>query len=124
MSSKKQYNLAFEWIDRAKIMTNNKYFSIRNSHAIILFEANYEIPLTPESEKILDESMEILHNCYKDDQRKTFHAITFADQAIRYFYKENSAKTKHYLEISQKWLNEEISSNKWSYGLKRQLQKK
>lgn len=123
LSSKKQYNLAFEWIDRAKIMTNNKYFSIRNSHAIILFEANYEIPLTPESEKILDESMEILHNCYKDDQRKTFHAITFADQAIRYFYKENSAKTKHYLEISQKWLNEEISSNKWSYGLKRQLQK-
>lgn len=121
LSSKKQYKLAFEWIDKAKIMTNNKYFSIRNSHAIILFEANYDIPLTIESEKLLDESMQILHKCFEDDQRKTFHAITFADQAIRYFYKMNSDKTIEYLKISQKWLNEELINKKWNYGIKRQL---
>ncbi len=122
LSSKKQYKSAFEWIDRAKIMTNNKYFSIRNSHAIILFEANYDISLTSETEKILDESMNILHKCYEDDQRKTFHAITFADQAIRYFYKVNNEKTIYYLRISKKWLNEEYASKNWNHGIRRKLQ--
>ena len=78
LSSEKQYNLAFNWIDRAKTMTSNKCFSIRNSHDIILFEANYDVDLK-RSEAILDESMRILHQCYEDDSRKTFHAITFAD---------------------------------------------
>lgn len=122
LSSKKQYQLAFQWIDRAKILTNNKYFSIRNSHAIILFEANYDVPLYI-SENILDESMNILHRCYEDDQRKMFHAITYANQAVRYFYKCNSKKTIGYLELSRKWLSEELISKKWNYGIKGQLQK-
>lgn len=84
-------------------------------------DPNYDIPLTIESEKLLDESMQILHKCFEDDQRKTFHAITFADQAIRYFYKMNSDKTIEYLKISQKWLNEELINKKWNYGIKRQL---
>ena len=71
-------------IDRAKIMTNDRQFSIRNSHAIILFDANYDV-FTEDAMEQLDRSMEILHKCFTDDMRKTFHAKTYADQAIRYY---------------------------------------
>src|SRR5690606_34817955 len=40
LASKRKFTTAFEWIDRAITQTNNRYFSIRNSHAIILFDAN------------------------------------------------------------------------------------
>lgn len=121
LAAKKQYQKAFDWIDRAKMMTNNKYFSIRNSHAIILFEANIDVPFSNETERMLDDSMNILHKCYENDQRKTFHAITFAEQAIRYFNKVNSEKTISYLVKAAKWLKEENQEKKWNYDIRRKL---
>lgn len=123
LSKKKQYQEAFKWIDKAINSTNNKYFSIRNSHAIILFDANYELELNNMVEEQLDRSMEILHKCYHDDSRKIFHAIVYADQAERYFIKANSVKTINYLQQAKKWLKEESSNNSWNYELKQRLNK-
>ena len=123
LSKKKQYQEAFKWIDKAINSTNDKYFSIRNSHAIILFDANYELELNNMVEEQLDRSMEILHKCYHDDSRKIFHAIVYADQAERYFIKVNSEKTINYLQQAKKWLKEESSNNSWNYELKQRLSK-
>lgn len=123
LSKKKQYQEAFKWIDKAINSTNDKYFSIRNSHAIILFDANYELELNNMVEEQLDRSMEILHKCYHDDSRKIFHAIVYADQAERYFIKANSEKTINYLQQAKKWLKEESSNNSWNYELKQRLSK-
>ena len=123
LSKKKQYQEAFKWIDRAINSTNDKYFSIRNSHAIILFDANYDLSLNEMVEKQLDKSMEILHKCYTDDSRKIFHATVYADQAERYYMKTNCSKTIKYLQQAQIWLKEESSNNKWNYELKQRLSK-
>lgn len=117
LSSKQRYQDAFDWIDRAKIMTNDRQFSIRNSHAIILFDANYDV-FTEDAMEQLDRSMEILHKCFTDDMRKTFHAKTYADQAIRYYKKYNNDKAIYYLKQSLAWLKEEIATNPWAYDLK------
>ena len=117
LSSKQRYQDAFDWIDRAKIMTNDRQFSIRNSHAIILFDANYDV-FTEDAMEQLDRSMEILHKCFTDDMRKTFHAKTYADQAIRYYKKYNNDKAINYLKQSLTWLKEEIATNPWAYDLK------
>ena len=117
LSSKKQFNEAFDWIDKAKTMTNDRQFSIRNSHAVILFDANYEV-MTKEAESLMNNSMEILHKCYKDDKRRTFHAKTYADQALRYFSKYHNDKAKAYLDQAKIWLNDELQENSWEYDLK------
>ena len=122
LSAKKQYNEAFDWIDKAKTMTNDRQFSIRNSHAVILFDANYEVS-TKEAENLMDKSMEILHKCYNDDKRRTFHAKIYADQALRYFIKYHNEKAKAYLEQAKVWLIDEIKENSWEYELKALLVK-
>lgn len=117
LSAMHKYRDAFDWIDKAKTMTNDKQFSIRNSHAIILFDANYEI-MTGEAEKQMARSMEILHKCYKDDMRRTFHAKTYADQALRYYRKYHNDTAKAYLEQAEIWLAEELKENSWEYEIK------
>ena len=112
MAQKKQFDIAFNWIDRAITMTNDKYFSIRNSHAIILFSANID-KKNNLSKKELDRSMTILEKCMTADSRKRFHAITYGQQAIRYFnfYKDETAKK--YLGQAQIWIQSEMRNNKW-----------
>lgn len=117
LSAKHKYRDAFDWIDKAKTLTNDKQFSIRNSHAIILFDANYEVG-TPESIKQLDASMEILHKCYRDDMRRTFHAKTYADQALRYFKRNHNEKAKAYLQQAKVWISDELKNKSWEYELK------
>lgn len=121
LAKKNKYSEAFRWIDKAINSTNDKFFSIRNSHAIILFDANYELPLDVMVEKQLDRSMEILHKCYHDDARKIFHAIIYADQAERYYRKVNSPKTINYLRQAETWLKDEVSKNSWNYELRQRL---
>lgn len=117
LSANHQYNEAFNWIDRAQNMTNNRHFSIRNSHAIILFDANYDIN-SEDALYQLDKSMSILHQCYTDDKRGTFHATTYANQAIKYYNKYGNEKSMEYLRQASKWLKEEQESKPWHYELK------
>lgn len=122
LSSKQKYQEAFDWIDKAKILTNDRQFSIRNSHAIIMFDANYNI-YTDEAEEQLDRSMEILHKCFNDDMRKTFHAKTYAEQALRYYKKYNNPKSIEYLQQSLVWLEQERDANTWAFDLKSYVKK-
>lgn len=122
LSSKNKYGYAFDWIDRANTMTDNKQFSIRNSHAIILFEANINVN-TIDAITQLDKSMEILMKCVNNDRRRTFHAKTYADQALRYYTKFNNDRAVEYLNNAKTWISEEIKDKDWAFDLRRILEK-
>jgi hypothetical protein len=124
LAYKKIYTDAFHWIDRALTQTDNKYFSIRNSHAFILFDAN--INAQEENDEIrrqLDKSMAILEKCFHDDKRRSFHAIGYGEQAILYnnrYYDEVATK---YLRNAQTWLKEELVKKTWNIGVSNTLKK-
>ncbi|MEK6494994.1 SIR2 family protein [Myroides odoratimimus] len=118
LAYKKKFTTAFEWIDRAITQTNNKYFSIRNSHAIILFDAN--INSSEDSVVIrtqLDNSMDILEKCFNDDKRKVFHAIRYAEQAKEYYKRFGDEKSLEYIKKAIDWLKLEYKSKTWDKGL-------
>jgi hypothetical protein len=120
LSYKQQHNEAFYWIDKARNMTKDSILSIRNSHAIILFDANIkrqgnEVKFT------LDNSMDILIECYKQDKRKLYHAKKFAEQAIEYFDRYGDEKSKEYCSQAEAWIDEELKTNNWHRGLRKTL---
>lgn len=116
LAAKHQYEEAFIMIDKAINMTDDKYFSIRNSHAIILFNAN--IDKSGEGVKReLDRSMNILERCMKDDARKRFHAVTYARQAVKYYSKYCDDVAISYIYQADKWLMQEYSHCKWDNEL-------
>lgn len=118
LAQKKKYTEAFYWIDKAITQTNNKYFSIRNSHAIILFDAN--INSKDENDEVrnqLDNSMEILEKCITNDKRKLFHAIRYAEQAKEYSKRYFDERSKRYIDKSKNWLKEEQKKNSWNFDI-------
>lgn len=117
LAQKQQYDLAFEWIDRAINMTDDKYFSIRNTHAIILFNANIE-KNDSDARMELDKSMRILERCMSADNRKRFHAITYGKQAIQYFIKFGDEQASEYLLQAKIWLSTEIDHSAWDIETK------
>lgn len=112
LAQKKQFEEAFVWIERARNMTDDKYFSIRNSHAIILFNANIE-KNGADVRVELDRSMSILEKCMNNDSRKRFHANVYGSQAIKYFKRYGDEKAKQYLRQALEWLNKEIDHSLW-----------
>jgi uncharacterized protein YbbC (DUF1343 family) len=112
LSQKRKYDDAFAWIDRAISMTDDKYFSIRNSHAVILFNANIEKNDGNVREQ-LDKSMQILEKCINADSRKRFHARIYASQAILYYKRFNDEKAVSYLKTARSWLEKIVKSNTW-----------
>lgn len=112
LAQKKQFEEAFVWIERARNMTDDKYFSIRNSHAIILFNANID-KNGNEVRAELDRSMSILEKCMNNDSRKRFHANVYGSQAIKYYKKYSDEKADYYLNQALEWLNKEIDHSVW-----------
>lgn len=120
LSGRKNYKEAFRWIDRALNMTSDKYFSIRNSHAIILFDANISSP--DKAAKVeLDRSMNILEKCFNDDKRTTFHAVQYGRQAMEYYTLYQDEKSKIYLDNAKRWLTKESNDNNWNRDVKNVL---
>ena len=114
LSDKRRFQEAFQMIDHALSASNHRIPSIRNSHAIILFKANINYPETNGIvKKTLQESMEILKECYAYDQRKAYHAITFADQSLRYEERYGMDETQGYLQTALSWLREERRNSPW-----------
>lgn len=112
LANKGNYDDAFSWIDKAISMTDDKYFSIRNTHAIILFNAN--IGKNQENVRYeLDSSMHILEKCIYNDKRKRFHAQAYGTQAISYYGRFKDDIAKGYLKQAEKWLNSEIDHSAW-----------
>lgn len=114
LSSKRRFQEAFQMIDEALSATNRRIPSIRNSHAVILFEANINRPETDGIvEQTLQDSMEILKECYAYDQRKAHHALVFADHALKYDRRFGRAKAQSYLDTALWWLREEHNNSPW-----------
>lgn len=116
LSYKSKFNEAFFWIDKARNLTNDRVFSIRNSHAIILFEANLRKD-GPDVRATLDRSMEILKECYQEDKRKLYHCKKFGEQALDYFEKYGDVTASEYIKQSVIWISEELKINDWHRGL-------
>jgi hypothetical protein len=123
LSRKKQYPLAFKWIDEAMSMAGKYGASVRNTYAVILFKANYD---KPDSESgvitTLDQSMQILHKCYTDDHRKIYHAKVFSDQAKKYSEKfPGSSRSLEYVDQAIVWLERELKSREGDRSIIRLL---
>lgn len=104
---KRRYTEAALKIDYALQISKKRYFSIDNTHAIILFKANINSETNDQQiRNTLDKSMKILQECYKEDQRKTYHAVTFAEQALEYYTRFPDEKSNEYLALAYKWLSE------------------
>lgn len=108
LARKQRYTEAFRWIDEAVAQSGGKIPSIRHSHAIILFNANYAHD--KDVKELLQQSMNILSECYNYDKRKTYHAATYAEQAIKYYKKYSD---KSYLSQAKAWIEEEIKNSPW-----------
>lgn len=117
LAQKKQYQIAFNMIDKAISMTDDRYFSIRNSHAFILFDANIE-KHSDESRLELDKSMKILEKCMVSDSRKKFHACTYGSQAIKYYARYHDERAIGYLKQAELWLKSELKQAHWDIELK------
>jgi len=116
---KKKYIEAALKIDHAIQISTKRIFSIENTHAIVLFKANIHADnIDSKARETLDSSMQILRKCYQEDQRKTYHAMTFAEQSLEYFSVFSDNTAKQYLELSLKWLQEIEVERKYNYRVR------
>lgn len=112
-SRKRKYSDAFKWIDKAKSCEKRNIFSIRNTHAIILFNANIGKENKDGSVVVtLHQSLEILKNCYENDLRKGFHARMFGELILKFYDAYGYEEVEKYIEIAIEWLDKEIVSKK------------
>lgn len=120
LSHRHRYKEAFDLIDKAITQTGGRVFSIKNSHAIILFRANIRaIGDEVTIRQTLNQSMDILSKCYLADKRKTYHALVFADHAQQYWDNYPNAEGRQYLETAKKWLDIEEKQCSWNKDVKR-----
>jgi len=122
LSHLKQYREAFVLIDKALLLTNSRVWSIRNSHAIILFKANKD--KTSDMEivfRTLKKSMDILAECYRYDRRKAYHALSFADQSLQFSDRFPGPDSAEYLRTAQRWLLDEAKRSPWNRKVKQLL---
>lgn len=112
------YAGAFADIDRAMSINKNN-FSIKNSRAIILFEANKR-KKTKLAADGLTEAMTILQECFYSDKRKVYHAQKYAEFAV---YLSRNWDNHDYLLQAAEWLETIITAKETvSYRSKHLLQ--
>ncbi|MFO1183733.1 MAG: SIR2 family protein [Bauldia sp.] len=118
LSRKVRFREAFEYIDRALTLTGRRIPSIRHSHAVILFRANIDSGEDVKAKTVLEQSMKIIEECYDYDKRKTYHARTYADQALKFMERFGDAAAEKYLLKAKKWLAEEQRKTPWHRGIR------
>jgi hypothetical protein len=108
---KKEYNKAFEWIDRARNLSHYNRFSIDSTYANIYFDKNYDIETEEYSsqENALLDALNILDNCCRNDKRKAMHLSNFANRAIRFYERYKSDEGRDYLRASYAYNQEELA---------------
>ena len=98
---------------RLKTVKRRNIFSIRNTHAIILFNANIEKENRDGSViATLHQSLEILKDCYENDLRKGFHARIFGELILKFYEIYGFEEVEKYIETAVEWLDKEILSKK------------
>lgn len=104
LSKRDRHVEAFNYIDKSLAQAGAFNWTIKNSHAIILFRANIAFWQKDEARDTLDESMEILGQCFRSDRRKSFHALTYSENAIQYWEKYRDDTARNYLIQAIQWL--------------------
>lgn len=109
LGAKKQFELAFKYIDEALTESRNKNPNVRHTHARLLFDANIDKAASNRSlQGNLQRSMEILEGCYEYDKRQTNHALRFAEQSLKYTAVFPSQEADSYVKKAHRWLTEEV----------------
>jgi hypothetical protein len=107
--AKQKFNDAFDAIEEAIHLSRGKSPRIRNTHAIVLFEAN--IGLAGESEgvrKNIDQAMRILEEAKASVKARTaYQAFTYGEQAMRYFDVYGDDKARQKVAAAVEWLKAE-----------------
>jgi hypothetical protein len=126
LGGRKQYELAFKYIDEALTESRNRNPNIRHTHARLLFDANIDKAATDSALRgNLRMSMDILDRCHEYDKRQTNHALRFAEQSIKYKAVFPGTEAETYCTKASGWLKEEIErtpSLRYAKHLLRQLQ--
>lgn len=99
------YSGAFSDIDKAINISRNN-FSIRNSRAIILFEANKN-QRTKIAEEGIAEAMDILQQCFASDKRKVYHAQKYAEYSL---FLAKEWENVNYISQAKDWLESIIET--------------
>lgn len=125
-SRKRKYSDAFRWIDKAKNCERKNIFSIRNTHAIILFNANIGKENNDGSVvATLHQSLGIIKDCYENDLRKGFHARIFGELILKFYDIYGYEEVEKYVEIAVEWLEKEsLSKSNGKTSIKKMRQVK
>jgi hypothetical protein len=109
LGGRKQFELAFKYIDEALTDSKSRNPNIRHTHARLLFDANIDRAASiPSLKGLIIQSMEILEGCHEYDKRQTNHAIRFAEQSIKYRAIFPGSEADSYRRKAIGWLKEEI----------------
>ncbi len=110
LGGRKQFELAFKYIDEALTESRNMNPNIRHTHARLLFDANIDKAASNKSLRgHLRDSMNILEGCHEYDKRQTNHALRFAEQSIKYASVFPGREAEGYREKAIGWLKEELA---------------
>lgn len=121
LQRKGDINLAWEQIDRAHTECQKKIFPIANTHAIIMFEKNMAVEAKNEKEldiqkNTIGRSFSTLEYCLSQDIRVSYHALTYARNAIRYYEKFGKDEfSESYIDSATVQLNSIIDSKEYIY---------
>ena len=81
----KQYDMAYDWINRAKNVSRFDRYSILNTEAQIRFDANFDKDKTS---ALLIESLDNMNKyCAEDKKRAHIHIHRFVEYALRFYDK-------------------------------------
>ena len=112
LGGRKQFELAFKYVDEALTESRNRNPNIRHTHARLLFDANIDKAASDGTLRgNLRKSMEILEKCHEYDKRQTNHALRFSEQSIKYLAVFPGSEANDYCEKARGWLREEIEKN-------------
>jgi tetratricopeptide (TPR) repeat protein len=105
---------AYIFIERAVRDARNRIWTINNTYAIIVFKTNIHRE-GPDVRPSLDESMEILNECYRKDARKPYHLVIFGRQAVQYIRRYKDERAQEYVRIAAERVDEMLNKSDSSW---------
>lgn len=105
LQRKHDYTLSWKQIDQAYTDSNQKIFTIANTHAIITFEKNISSTVPDNQIEILKKtikrSFDTLEYCIDKDVRVNYHILVYARNAIKYYEKYGKDEfSNHYISTA------------------------
>ena len=111
---------------------NPKNMTIKNTHAYILFKINVNVDSAEEMDVVkdtLDYTFNVIGDCISTDIRKTYHVITYAENAIEYYNKFSKLSDYEqdaacYIFNAHEYILDELKRVQYmAYGNKKYLRK-